>query len=368
MVLRADNKQMGPVSSAELKRLATSGEIRPDDLVWREGMTEWAAARNVRGLFEEEGGANASSAAGDSGSNVENIAELALKLRISSAATSGRHPFDTLLDKYRPHFNAHFIEATAKIFRACGSYGLLAAMAVTAVFAIGMAFQINSLDAKFADGTTWLGTLRWGIVLLLVLLALQYAAGKCFGAIDQLSRAAGGALVVGRADCLAVLSKFAGVAVLLASVAMAIETSHYEWIVSGVAAFFVFAYLAVVALNPATLNISIAPELIAGEEAIGVLMFLLKALFAVDARRLRGRRGLWHTLDGPCLLRSVCRRNVAHGVVGDCRRSPSYSDSLGRSAIRRVPLVSFRQPRAQLVAVVVEFAGQARRAGAEERR
>ena len=49
-----DNRQMGPVSSAELKRLATFDELRPDDLVWREGMTEWAAARNVRGLFEEE--------------------------------------------------------------------------------------------------------------------------------------------------------------------------------------------------------------------------------------------------------------------------------------------------------------------------
>ena len=46
-----DNKQKGPVSSLELKRLATAGEIEPDNLVWREGMTEWSAARNVRGKY-----------------------------------------------------------------------------------------------------------------------------------------------------------------------------------------------------------------------------------------------------------------------------------------------------------------------------
>ncbi len=48
------NKQMGPVSAVDLKRLAAAGELLPDDLVWREGLTEWTKARNVRGLFDEE--------------------------------------------------------------------------------------------------------------------------------------------------------------------------------------------------------------------------------------------------------------------------------------------------------------------------
>jgi hypothetical protein len=45
-----DNKQLGPVSPLELKRLADVGLLGPDDLVWHEGMTEWASASNVRGL------------------------------------------------------------------------------------------------------------------------------------------------------------------------------------------------------------------------------------------------------------------------------------------------------------------------------
>ncbi len=46
-----DQQQLGPVSSAELKRLAVVGLLLPDDLVWREGMEEWAPAVRVKGLF-----------------------------------------------------------------------------------------------------------------------------------------------------------------------------------------------------------------------------------------------------------------------------------------------------------------------------
>jgi hypothetical protein len=46
-----DGEQVGPVSSSELKQLAASGEITPNDLVWREGMPEWTPARKVKGLF-----------------------------------------------------------------------------------------------------------------------------------------------------------------------------------------------------------------------------------------------------------------------------------------------------------------------------
>ena len=47
------DKQSGPITALELKQKAIAGELKPDDLVWREGMAEWTAARNVRGLFEE---------------------------------------------------------------------------------------------------------------------------------------------------------------------------------------------------------------------------------------------------------------------------------------------------------------------------
>jgi hypothetical protein len=40
-----------PVSSAQLKQLAASGKLKPTDLVWQDGMLEWAQAGSVKGLF-----------------------------------------------------------------------------------------------------------------------------------------------------------------------------------------------------------------------------------------------------------------------------------------------------------------------------
>ena len=47
------DQQLGPVSPAELRQLATSGTLTPADLVWREGMPQWAPAAKVKGLFPE---------------------------------------------------------------------------------------------------------------------------------------------------------------------------------------------------------------------------------------------------------------------------------------------------------------------------
>lgn len=40
-----------PVSAPQLKQLAASGQLKPTDLVWQDGMLEWAPASSVKGLF-----------------------------------------------------------------------------------------------------------------------------------------------------------------------------------------------------------------------------------------------------------------------------------------------------------------------------
>jgi hypothetical protein len=42
---------MGPVSPAELKKLAANGQLLPTDMVWKDGLSEWVAAKNLKGLF-----------------------------------------------------------------------------------------------------------------------------------------------------------------------------------------------------------------------------------------------------------------------------------------------------------------------------
>jgi hypothetical protein len=48
---RQKGQQQGPVPSQKIKELAANGSLHPDDLVWREGMKEWAPASSVKGLI-----------------------------------------------------------------------------------------------------------------------------------------------------------------------------------------------------------------------------------------------------------------------------------------------------------------------------
>jgi GYF domain 2 len=58
-----DNQQLGPIPASQLKQLATSGQLSPDDLVWKEGMAEWSPAGRVKGLFDAPAAAAAPMAA-----------------------------------------------------------------------------------------------------------------------------------------------------------------------------------------------------------------------------------------------------------------------------------------------------------------
>jgi hypothetical protein len=44
-------QQFGPITAEQLKRMATTRELAPTDLVWKDGMANWVAASTVQGLF-----------------------------------------------------------------------------------------------------------------------------------------------------------------------------------------------------------------------------------------------------------------------------------------------------------------------------
>ncbi len=178
------NKQMGPVASTELKRLASEGQLRPEDLVLREGMAEWTLRRNVRGLFEEDRAVAAitdalpSGAAGGPSSASQAMAATSVTTAKAVAArTPRRHLFDMLLDGLRARFTADFIEKTAKAFRAAGSYGLFLAMVLVAAFTVITAVRSRRLD-----------DIPPGVAVILVLAVLQYAASKFCDVLEQLNR------------------------------------------------------------------------------------------------------------------------------------------------------------------------------------
>ncbi len=56
-----NDQQVGPVSGQELKRLVQAGDLQPADLVWKDGMANWAPASRVSGLFSPSAAAPAAS-------------------------------------------------------------------------------------------------------------------------------------------------------------------------------------------------------------------------------------------------------------------------------------------------------------------
>jgi len=56
-------EQQGPVTDAELRRLAADGSLKPADLIWREGLKDWVPAGRVKGLFPAQASAPAAPAA-----------------------------------------------------------------------------------------------------------------------------------------------------------------------------------------------------------------------------------------------------------------------------------------------------------------
>ena len=44
-------QRQGPVSEEQLKQLASTGQVKPTDKVWKQGMAEWQAASAVEGLI-----------------------------------------------------------------------------------------------------------------------------------------------------------------------------------------------------------------------------------------------------------------------------------------------------------------------------
>lgn len=48
-----NGNQIGPVTAADLKRLVSTGQLSPSDLIWKEGWEDWKPAGSIKGLFAD---------------------------------------------------------------------------------------------------------------------------------------------------------------------------------------------------------------------------------------------------------------------------------------------------------------------------
>lgn len=265
------NKQHGPVSAAKLKQLAASGELKPSDLVWHEGMDEWAPARKIEGLFPEE----APSAARPvepppkkpPPGGVPAAFEKSLAAFERSRRRPRRHVFDRMLELARGQFTTQFVELTSRIFTVVGHYGLYLAMVVLFVFSLLLGVKLGEVN-----------TILLAVAMAVLLFVLQYAAAQFLRGLERLNRSTPARMCsTAFLDCCALLNMFGGLIALLTLAVLAVDTGPLLLVLPAIATFILCQYVAVLALNPESLNLTITAEATAGEEAIGVLSFLVKA-------------------------------------------------------------------------------------------
>lgn len=277
-----NNQQQGPVGANELKQLAQTGQIRSDDLVWREGMAEWLPAGKVKGLFEEdkpppatvapEPPASSSSSSPAQPTPTPSAAGVTFEASATAFERSRegppRHFFDSFLDSARAQFGLSFIEATGNVFARIGHYGLYAAMLVLLAF--------HSLQAyKTRDYYH----LPIALALIVVLFVLQYVASRFSGALDKLNRATPIRMAsTAFLDCSAPLLMMIGLVSLIGLTLYALVSAAYVHLLSAMSLFVICQFIGILALNPDSLQIAVAADAGAGDEAIGILSFVWKAL------------------------------------------------------------------------------------------
>jgi hypothetical protein len=258
-----DDMRYGPVSAAELKQLASGGQLRLGDLVWREGMEEWVEARKVKGLFDTDTLATP----------VEGPSEERTPAPDGQARTAGRpghapprHAFDLLIEFARTQFTSQFIQLTSRIFTRAGHYGLYLAMALLLACCVWVGVKTDRLE-----------TIVLGVGAVVILVVLQYTAARCFGALERLNRRTPSRLAwPALLDCFALFHMVGGLAVLVGLTVIAVDQGLFLLILPAVAAFILFQYAAILALNPAALGVTIVPAATAGEEALGVVALFVK--------------------------------------------------------------------------------------------
>ena len=170
------------------------------------------------------------------------------------------------LESARLQFTPHFVESTSKMFAVAGHFGLYAAMAVLFAFNVILAAKTTNLYLIVV-------ALAW----VLALAVLQYIGDRFSGALEKLNPATPGRMSsTAFLDCLALLHMLAGLIALIGLTLFALHLEMYSLILAALGLFVLLQFVAALAINPETLYIEIVSETGAGEEAIGVLSFVIK--------------------------------------------------------------------------------------------
>ncbi|MDX1631504.1 MAG: DUF4339 domain-containing protein [Thermoanaerobaculia bacterium] len=261
-----EDERHGPVSFERLQELAESGGLDADDLVSRPGMAEWVPAREVEDLFPAGAplpppppGPAKGPGFGERirrlGSS-EDLVETMPHLRMVRS----------LLVRLRDWISADLLDTVDRWAKAVGSIALL----VAALFLL-LGFLIVGIRGENT------GLIVGGLLGVPIVTILAHFIGAMFlDAGRSLLRESPSALSSPSfLTCFGLAAFVGSVLTVLGGIVGAIAGDPTA-LLAGLALAVVLLYAGGVALSPESIHVDVEGEASAGEEAIGVLMFLFK--------------------------------------------------------------------------------------------
>lgn len=174
---------------------------------------------------------------------------------------------DRIIELAQEKFPPETFESMSDWFAKYGHGGLVCAQVLAVVYFLVSAIVMRTPSWIFIG-------LGYGVLLVI----LQYTADKFLNAGDTLIKSSPSKLSSGAfLNCLALTAEALGVIMLI----KAFAAWQFSQILIGLGFWSVCSAVAYIALNPSLANIEISEDTAAGEEAIGILSFVVKAVVRI---------------------------------------------------------------------------------------
>lgn len=174
---------------------------------------------------------------------------------------------EKLVEIFRGILNSSLLGFCIKWITRIGHFGVIVAAALGFLFALIFAIHDDSFTGFL-----------FGIVWILLIFVVQYTAKKFLNAgetlIENNPTQLGSQAFL---DCFGFLALIGGVVALILHIITAIRGAGFEAFLMGLGMFVFLEFLALLAFNPNEVNIKIVKSNSAGQEAIGIITFFIKA-------------------------------------------------------------------------------------------
>lgn len=250
-----DGEQHAATTSAKIHQMLETGDLNLRDLVWKEGMEDWAPLAEIPEFNR---------APADSGSK-KSTGKRQAREDVSEVDSEYRHFFDILLHSIRSQFDQNSVGRFSKASIEYARYASYVCILCQALFCLTLAIKSKSLDVGLLAA-----------IVVFVGLGLQYGAIKICYVIRNLLLAMKHPMSSRSFfDVVSVTFATAGVVQFIFLSVQAIRTNTFEPLLIGVAGLLICVRVAIDALFPEAMGYYFKKDIRIGEEGLSIFAYFL---------------------------------------------------------------------------------------------